>query len=98
MSGTLPPSVGDLAHLNELHAFQNRIRGSVPLQIGKLRVLRSLRLQDNLLDGNLTDLTTLGDLTRLVMLDFYNNKMTGEVVAAPSPHTRRRTSRLRDSE
>jgi len=50
--------------------------------VGLLHGLRSLRLQDNKLDGNLTELDTLGDLTKLVMLDFYNNDMYGDVPAS----------------
>ena len=51
----------------------------MPLEVGNLRVLRSLRLNDNNLDGNLSHFTTLGEMRRLVTLDLYNNNMYGQV-------------------
>ena len=62
--------------------FENNFTGSVPTEIGKLYLLRSFRMQDNQLNGNLTKLTTLGNLRNLVMLDLYNNQMYGAVPAS----------------
>ena len=38
-----------------------------------------MHAQDNVLDGNLSKFTSMGNLRRLQMLDLYNNRMTGDV-------------------
>ena len=50
--------------------------------MGDLWNLRSLRFHDNEITANISRFTTLGNLGRLVTLDFYNNKMVGDVPAS----------------
>ena len=63
-------------------ALDAQISGSVPNEVGSLYPLRYLRINDNKLDGNLTNFDQLGNLRNLITLDLYNNQMTGDVPAS----------------
>lgn len=64
ITGPIPPALGDLAALEQLHLSSNDLAGAVPPEFGGLRSLRELLLRDNpemsgALPATLTGLTSL---------------------------------------
>ncbi|WP_420448358.1 leucine-rich repeat domain-containing protein [Candidatus Palauibacter sp.] len=51
LSGPIPPELGDLANLRELHLWINQLSGPIPPELGNLANLRSLNLGINRLSG-----------------------------------------------
>ncbi len=90
LSGTLPPSLGNLSNLQDLYLGTNQLTGPIPTQIGSLMSLQSLVLggcsplpcnflpgTTNQLSGNIP--TQLGNLTSLRHLDLSGNQLTGSI-------------------
>ena len=77
LAGTLPPEIGDLTELRELHLHYNRISGTIPPEIGNLTQLRDLQLYQNGFSGTIPPV--LGDLTGLTDLDLSYNELTGTI-------------------
>lgn len=77
LTGTLVPSLGNLANLEYLELYSNNISGTVPYELGDLTNLVSLDLYLNTLSGPIPD--TLGKLKKLRFLRLNNNSLTGEI-------------------
>ena len=60
LSGTIPPELGRLVHLEELFLHGNQFTGEIPRELGDLASLRRLKLGDNQLSGTLP--AELGDI------------------------------------
>ena len=67
LTGQLPVSVGDLAHLVGLELAYNRLTGPIPAELGRLANLDWLSLQGNDLTGTMPDLGRLGALRGLYL-------------------------------
>lgn len=77
ISGTLPPTIGNLTDLYTLDLKGLRLSGTLPSELGKLQNLHFLRLNDNRFSGSLP--TQLGNLQGLETLDLYNNPFAGNM-------------------
>ncbi|WVZ02954.1 hypothetical protein V8G54_023760 [Vigna mungo] len=87
MSGYISPEICKLTHLSTLiisdwqgisgEIPRNRISGTLPADIGKLRYLSLLSAADNLITGEIP--ATLTSLTGLTHLDLRNNKISGPI-------------------
>ena len=77
--GTLPPELGDLAHLRQLSIEGNELTGRLPVELGQLTELRALFLGSNGLTGPIP--ATLGDLTNLRGVNLGGNALTGPIPA-----------------
>ena len=77
LTGTLPPELGDLGDLRQLHLDGNQISGPIPTELGRLSSLDYLSLLDNQLTGSIPpELGTLPDLRYLYLRD---NQLTGSI-------------------
>lgn len=79
LTGPLPASLGDLAHLQTLNLANNNLTGSLPHTVGALTALQSLLLSDNQLSGPLPP--SLGNLTALRTLALDANQFSGPIPA-----------------
>ena len=80
LSGTLPPSLGNLSAMTKLSLWQNSVRGTLPHSLGTLGALVSLNLDNNHFEGGLP--ACLGALPRLRELGLSNNKLGGSIPAS----------------
>ena len=78
--GTLPPELGDLAHLQYLSLAGNELTGPIPGALGRLTHLRGLYLAINELTGSIP--AALGRLTNLRDLELGANALTGPIPAS----------------
>ncbi|XP_062087298.1 probable LRR receptor-like serine/threonine-protein kinase At1g53430 [Humulus lupulus] len=76
LNGSIPPSLSR-APLRILSVLGNRLSGSIPPEIGNIRTLRELVLDNNLLDGSLPP--ELGRLNNLRKLVLSANNFTGPI-------------------
>ncbi|KAB1227831.1 Receptor-like protein 2 [Morella rubra] len=58
----------------------NSLSGSIPIEIGHLKLLQGLNLSHNNLSGKIPD--QISDLTNLEILDLSANQLTGEIPAS----------------
>ncbi|XP_027174166.1 probable leucine-rich repeat receptor-like protein kinase At1g35710 [Coffea eugenioides] len=77
LSGAFPLALCGLTKLASLSSAENQIYGSIPSEIGNLKILKYLDLGSNRLTGQIPP--TLGNLTTLVNLDLSSNQMSGSV-------------------
>ena len=77
LSGTLPPELGDLTHLQWLSLGINQLSGALPPELGNLTNLQVLSLYANQLSGALPP--ELGNLTHLQWLSLGLNELLGEL-------------------
>ena len=77
LNGRMPPSFGQLGHLQRLDLWHNEIRGQIPREFGDLTRLRSLDLSYNLIVGAIPP--ELGRLTDLDLLDLSHNQLSGPI-------------------
>ena len=77
LSGTLPPSIGQLTDLYTLNLHGCALSGTLPTELGELSELRFLLLNDNRISGTVP--TELGRLRHLETLDLYSNPLAGDV-------------------
>lgn len=63
MTGTVPPSIGELENLVYLQLEQNDFISTIPTEIGKLLFLEGLELNENSLTGVVP--SQMGDLENL---------------------------------
>ena len=74
LTGPIPPALGRLTHLQELHLRDHLLTGSIPPALGRLTRLQELDLSHNLLAGTVPP--ELGQLTRLRRLYLNDNWLT----------------------
>ncbi|KAG7586772.1 Protein kinase domain [Arabidopsis thaliana x Arabidopsis arenosa] len=65
---SLPPTI---------YIKKNNLTGSIPVEVGQLKVLHILELQDNNFSGSIPD--ELSNLTNLERLDLSNNNLSGRI-------------------
>ncbi|KAE8806293.1 putative LRR receptor-like serine/threonine-protein kinase [Hordeum vulgare] len=88
LNGSLPRSVGNLStSLQRLNLGNNRIVGTIPIDIFNLRNLQMLALDQNLLSGVIP--SVIGNLGQLIILILSGNKFSGQI-----PSTMGNLSRL----
>ncbi len=77
LAGSIPPELGDLANLRDLHLGRNSLRGVIPPELGGLANLETLVLEINILTGSIPP--GLGNLGRLEALWLDNNALAGPI-------------------
>lgn len=77
LEGTIPPELGQLAHLEYVRLRENRLSGPIPPELGSLANLEILNLRENRLSGPIPP--ELGDLANLDTLSLYVNRLTGRI-------------------
>ena len=77
LSGSIPPSLGQLDRLQVLRLWDNQLSGSIPPALGQLGRLQVLDLGFNNLNGEIP--TELGELIDLQVLDLGFNNLSGEI-------------------
>ncbi|XP_039849075.1 receptor kinase-like protein Xa21 [Panicum virgatum] len=75
LTGTIPPSLGNMTHLEQLDLGNNSLSGSIPRTLGNLQQLTVMDLSHNNLEGDIP--SNLGDLGLLQHLDLSDNKIKG---------------------
>jgi Leucine-rich repeat (LRR) protein len=77
IAGTLPSSIGNLEHLQQLYVDFNNLNGTLPDSLSKLTNLASLSLQSNHFEGSIPP--SLGKLLKLKSLYLDHNRLTGSI-------------------
>ncbi|KAL9263575.1 LRR receptor-like serine/threonine-protein kinase FEI 1-like protein [Drosera capensis] len=77
LSGSIPPDIGKLDHLEVLALYNNFFYGTIPPELGNCTQLRALYLQGNYLGGFIP--VELGNLTELQHLDVSSNSLSGSI-------------------
>ncbi|XP_022774149.1 LRR receptor-like serine/threonine-protein kinase FLS2 [Durio zibethinus] len=67
LTGKLPATTGHLVPLTEIYLSNNRFTGKMPSSFANLQNLQALDLSRNLLFGQITELTDIGSLFRLIL-------------------------------
>ena len=79
LTGAIPPELGQLTQLQELHLCCNQLTGAIPAQLAQLTQLQELYLQHNQLTGTIP--AELGQLSQLRVLVLEDNQLTGAIPA-----------------
>ncbi|CAI5473266.1 unnamed protein product [Closterium sp. Yama58-4] len=77
LSGTIPPSIGDLVHLTYLNLQGNNFSGPIPTTFCQLTALQYMDLSNNSLDGTIP--ACFSALTNLQVLDLHHNLLSGSI-------------------
>ncbi|KAL2328824.1 hypothetical protein Fmac_022251 [Flemingia macrophylla] len=77
ISGEIPRCVSSLSFLRIVDLTGNRISGTLPADIGRLRQLTLLSAADNLIAGEIPP--SLSRLTGLMHIDLRNNRISGPI-------------------
>ncbi|MDM8525396.1 leucine-rich repeat domain-containing protein [Desulfococcaceae bacterium HSG8] len=77
LTGTIPPSLGNLLSLEQLDLYDNHLTGEIPQELGNLPELKALRLYINQLSGSVPP--ELGNLSNLEGLDLGENQLSGAI-------------------
>nr|XP_043618237.1 probable LRR receptor-like serine/threonine-protein kinase At3g47570 [Erigeron canadensis] len=77
ISGSIPPSIGQLKGLGLLNISFNSISGVIPPEIGQLKDLIELVLSKNRLSSNIP--SSLGNLQKLTHIDLSSNELVGSI-------------------
>ena len=77
LTGEIPLEISKLVLLHEIRLDHNRLRGFPDL--GPLKHLKIVHLNNNLLDGKLNIPLDMGDLDNLAEFAIQNNDLTGDV-------------------
>src|SRR5260221_1490577 len=80
LSGSIPPSIGNLTALQALGLVNNNLSGAIPESIGNLKNLQILKIGKNQLTGPLP--SSIGNLTNLLFLLINENKINGSIPAS----------------
>jgi len=88
LTGSLPPSLGNLSELYFLTLEGNQISGSIPPELGNLKNLRRFSLRKNQFSGAVPP--ELGNLRNLRFLSLGHNQLGGKI-----PHQLGNLSQLR---
>jgi len=77
LTGSIPPEIGCLTNLTQLHLHYNQLSGSIPPEIGNLTNLINLGLHNNQLTGSIPP--EIGNLTNLTYLYLIDNQLSGDI-------------------
>ncbi|KAG8366958.1 hypothetical protein BUALT_Bualt16G0022400 [Buddleja alternifolia] len=77
ISGSLPPSIGNLASLLVLNLSWNPLHGSIPSSLSQIKGIKCLSLAGNNLSGSIP--ASFGQLYSLEILDLSSNSLSGEI-------------------
>ena len=77
LSGSIPPSIGNLTYLTGINLKNNRFNGEIPQEVGRLQRLQHLNLSSNSFGGKLP--TNLSYCTQLRVLDVAFNNLVGQI-------------------
>ena len=77
LSGTIPPTLGNLTNLTVLDLWGNQLSGSIPSELGNLTNLTFLNFWENQLSGSIP--SELGNLTNLTYLLLGVNQLSGSI-------------------
>ncbi|XP_048423542.1 probable LRR receptor-like serine/threonine-protein kinase At3g47570 [Pyrus x bretschneideri] len=77
LTGTLPPSIGNLSYLTRINLGSNSFRGEIPQEIGRLQSLHFLNLSHNSFSGKMP--TNLSQCTQLKTIEFRYNELIGSI-------------------
>ncbi len=77
LTGEIPPELGSLPNLLELHLNNNQLTGEIPPELAKVPRLWRLSLNNNQLTGAIPP--QLGSLSSLQLLYLNNNQLSGEI-------------------
>uniref|UniRef100_A0A5B7AC43 non-specific serine/threonine protein kinase n=1 Tax=Davidia involucrata TaxID=16924 RepID=A0A5B7AC43_DAVIN len=77
ITGTIPPSFGDLVSLVALNLSWNLLQGPIPSSFGQMSSLKCLSLAGNNLTGSIP--VSLGQLHSLEVLELSTNSLSGEI-------------------
>ena len=78
LSGTIPPEVGNILYLKNLHlGYNQQLGGKIPSELGSLANLQNLYLFSTQLTGSIP--SELGNLNSLESIYIHNNKLEGSV-------------------
>ena len=80
LTGPIPPELGNLENLEELHLDNNTLTGQIPAELGNLSKLEQLHLDNNMLTGEIP--AELAGLSNLVLFYVERNALTGCIPAA----------------
>ncbi|XP_022942278.1 probable inactive leucine-rich repeat receptor kinase XIAO [Cucurbita moschata] len=75
LSGTIPPSFGELVSLKRASLSNNKLEGTIPSSLGRLSALSELYLDRNRFSGELPE--SFGQLSQLILLDLSHNFIKG---------------------
>lgn len=80
LTGSIPPEIGQLTHLEVLTLSSNTLEGSIPAELGELANLQFLGMSRNNLTGTLP--VTMGGMSKLYVADLQHNALTGALPAS----------------
>lgn len=75
--GTIPSSIGNIAHLRDLRLSANQLSSAIPAEIGNLQQLELLYLYNNQLSGFFP--SEIGSLQNLTQIRCYGNQFNGSI-------------------
>lgn len=77
ITGSIPPSLGNLSYLTEINLGGNKFQGSIPQEFGRLLQLRLLNLSSNNFGGEIPE--NISHCTELLVLDINDNGLVGQI-------------------
>ncbi|KAF8012139.1 hypothetical protein BT93_I0312 [Corymbia citriodora subsp. variegata] len=84
ISGLIPAAMSQLLSLRMLDLSFNKLRGNIPESIGQISNLEVMDIGNNQLDGIVSQIH-FANLTNLIVLSFYSNKLVLNVSASWVP-------------